>query len=637
MTDSESIRLARQQINGTSLTLSNLNTTAKLTLVDAINELDGRFPNLTGIDSITFNTAASVTITEGVVAWNAADATLDIGMLGGTILQVGQEQLVKVLADADILNGQAVYASGAQGIGSGRMKVSLYSSSHLFVDELYFLGIATQDIANGNEGYITTFGKVRDVLVSATRASDDPAYASPATSGWDIGTILYISPTDAGKFTSTAPTHPDKSMPVAMIVSKNGIQRTFFVRSEHGYHLNEIHDVKITGLANNDLLSYDSALGVWKNKAVSFTASGISFTPAGSIGSTNVQAAIQEVDTDTQAVTTRLETFPFFEPSLQVVTPYAGAVQSSGSASGSSRGCWLSLAVNASSQATSLYATDAQTMAGATGNAWNHARPSMFRFRWNMLSLDVKRCVGLRFYVGVPHSGWGIPNFLSDPLQDQMRGFGFEIRRKGNSGDATTQHQVRLFARNGKYEYAYTAVTTNGSNQLTVVAAAIVTSIAATLALGQTVQITGTNIPAGTFATSASGTTVTMNQTATGNGTITATAMHQGVFGSSAWTDMPDNWSSPSTTADRCYDAVLKSDGAGNLSLWLVAWKLDDNSVPVHTTPIVTLSGTSVPVDLKSAMTYSAGIRTALVADGTNAPTASTSNQVYLYPSWFKV
>lgn len=206
---------------------------------------------------ISFDTAAGLTAGVGQLTWNATDSTLDLGINNDVTLQLGQEVLVQVKAEEALSNGQVVFASGTAGVGSANIAVSAYRANAAGPDEMYMLGVATQDFAKNEFGFVTTFGKVRDVVIANVQETGSPT--------WNIGTILYISATQRGRFTSIPPVAPDKSMPIAMVISNNGTKVTFFVRSEHGYHLNEIHDVATSNVQNNDILTYNSLSGVWTN------------------------------------------------------------------------------------------------------------------------------------------------------------------------------------------------------------------------------------------------------------------------------------------------------------------------------------------------------------------------------------
>ena len=227
-------------------------------------------------DSVFFNTGASHTPALGELVWDDAENTLDLGLTDGVVLQLGEEQLINVKAAEEIKNGQVVYASGAVGGASGKIEVSLYSASSAegvvpgAVDELFFTGVATQDIALNNFGYITTFGKVTDVAVKQGNTIDtdivgpENTNASTSDPGWELGTILYIS-TSAGRLTNTEPISPNKIVPAAMVIGVSGDNRTLFVRYEHGYHIDELHDVNINSISNNDILQYESSSNSWIN------------------------------------------------------------------------------------------------------------------------------------------------------------------------------------------------------------------------------------------------------------------------------------------------------------------------------------------------------------------------------------
>lgn len=220
---------------------------------------------ITAVDSIQFNLASEVASAPGLLTWNAEESTLNLGVNNDVTLQLGQETLIQVKNTSGevIYNGTPVYASGAAGGGSGNITVSAYNAGANDVDELYFLGVATQELADSDFGFITTFGKVRGVVVSQVQATDDVG----ALSAWPIGTILYPSATQTGKFTSTPPKAPNKDLPVAMVISVNGNQRSFFVRAEAGYHLDELHDVARITPQNDNVLTFSTLSGVWYPKA----------------------------------------------------------------------------------------------------------------------------------------------------------------------------------------------------------------------------------------------------------------------------------------------------------------------------------------------------------------------------------
>ncbi len=63
--------------------------------------------------------------------------------------------------------------------------------------------------------------------------------------------------------------------------------------------VSELEDVDLTGLANGYVLYWDATSSTWKVSALpSGTAAGTSFSPVGGLSSTDVQAALAELDTE---------------------------------------------------------------------------------------------------------------------------------------------------------------------------------------------------------------------------------------------------------------------------------------------------------------------------------------------------
>lgn len=183
---------------------------------------------------IQFNTSNSpLPNAAGLLQWNQTDGTLDLGMAGGLVTQqIGQELFIKVInkTGATIPEGKAVYFSGRQG---NRPKIVLARSDSDATSKVR--GITTQDIEDGAEGFITTFGYVRGIKTNY--------------SGWTEGVDLYLSNITAGELTHikpTAPHHADIVASVA-ILGPAGIGSIFVYISRH-ITLEELSDINGTPL-----------------------------------------------------------------------------------------------------------------------------------------------------------------------------------------------------------------------------------------------------------------------------------------------------------------------------------------------------------------------------------------------------
>lgn len=208
-------------------------------------------------DTISFNTSAGDSVTTGQFTWNSTEGTLDLGVESGSILQVGQELVYRVYNNSGsvIVDGTAVYAYGIHGdqidvrpaIADGTIPANK------------MLGIATSEIAIGGLGYVTHFGKVRDV---------------PGT--YANGTILYVSDTVAGGYTNVQPTSPHLNIPLAMVYRQHGMMMDLIVRVQTGSTLGQLHDV-YTGTPNDgDALIWDATDSRWESTAIPIPPSALS-------------------------------------------------------------------------------------------------------------------------------------------------------------------------------------------------------------------------------------------------------------------------------------------------------------------------------------------------------------------------
>jgi hypothetical protein len=212
------------------------------------------------IDSLKLDTSAGISVSEGEIAWNSSDGTIDIGLAyGDVVLQVGQEThyVVRNATGNTILNGTAVYCSGVTG-GSGRIEINKMEST---LDPILFLGLATQDINNGVNGVVTYFGYVRGL---DTRGTANTAL-SVGDEDWQVGDKLYVHPTAPGKLTNVEPEAPNVKICVASVINRNQTAGVLFVRPTTNLTLSKLSDVQIDTPQANELLQYVSANNRWEN------------------------------------------------------------------------------------------------------------------------------------------------------------------------------------------------------------------------------------------------------------------------------------------------------------------------------------------------------------------------------------
>lgn len=211
--------------------------------IGSIYDIDAYF------NSLAFDLTPREKAGVGVMQWNPNEGTLDLGLLGGNVtLQVGQETVHRVVnkTGATIHNGQAVYGKGAAG---QRLSVGL-ALANSDNTSATILGVATEDIPNNQSGFITSEGLVHNI----------------DTSAFNDGDAIYVSPTIAGALTNVKPVAPQHMVFMGFVIKGGSVGGgSIFIHPQNGYELNELHNVLITSPTNNQILSYDASLQVWKN------------------------------------------------------------------------------------------------------------------------------------------------------------------------------------------------------------------------------------------------------------------------------------------------------------------------------------------------------------------------------------
>ena len=157
------------------------------------------------VDAIDVNRYAPIDYARGRMWWNDLDDTLNIGHNNDVVQQVGQETYMHVenVTGSLIPNGSVVGFAGV----NGYIKCAPYIADGSIPSE-YFIGVLTQDLADGEIGMATLYGRVRDFDTTGV----------PAGEVWAKGDILYASPTVAGYFTNVRPTAPNSVIIVAAVM-----------------------------------------------------------------------------------------------------------------------------------------------------------------------------------------------------------------------------------------------------------------------------------------------------------------------------------------------------------------------------------------------------------------------------------
>jgi hypothetical protein len=217
----------------------------------AISNVDfGEFGLDTGFVTLD-TTPTNIPTEQGTIFWDADDETVDI-VLNGYTMKIGEDLFypVKNQTGSTIAKGVAVRFNGTVG-NSGRLLIAPFIANGS-VPSSRFMGVTAEEILNGEDGKVLYFGRVRGIN----------------TNSFNEGDILYASTTSAGGYQTAIPVAPNNIVQVAAVVTKSATVGTIFVRPTLGSNINKDEGVKITSVADKNLLQYQSGTSLWENKSL---------------------------------------------------------------------------------------------------------------------------------------------------------------------------------------------------------------------------------------------------------------------------------------------------------------------------------------------------------------------------------
>lgn len=222
-----------------------------------------------GTDYVQFNTAATVTAAIGKIWWDGG-TTLNIGMTTNVTGRAMETSFYYAKASGAITKGQLCQHTGSVG-ASGVITVA--PTTTRMTNPTDIIGVAAEDIPFNSFGLIQTVGILRGFDTTGSSVGET----------WVDGDSLYYNPNYAGALTNVKPSAPNQKTYIGEVVNAgNAGSGSINIRIIFGSVLGGTDsNVQINGLANNDLLQYNSTLGYWKNVANSTVSVGTATNLAG--------------------------------------------------------------------------------------------------------------------------------------------------------------------------------------------------------------------------------------------------------------------------------------------------------------------------------------------------------------------
>lgn len=230
---------------------TNLGAAASGTNAD-ITSMTGVTGGISSPDFIQFDTAATVTPTEGKLWWGST-GTLNVHVdSGGFTSQLNEQIMVYGKASAAITKGQLVMKTGVVG-ASG--VITFGPATAGITDGNVFVGVAFENIALNGFGRVVAMGKVPGLNTSAYLDND----------------TLWYDPAGSGAMTATKPTAPNIKAEIGIVINAgSGSSGSIYVKIFPGSQLGGTdQNVQLTSPANNDFLVYDGGDKRWENYSAS--------------------------------------------------------------------------------------------------------------------------------------------------------------------------------------------------------------------------------------------------------------------------------------------------------------------------------------------------------------------------------
>lgn len=147
-----------------------------------------------------------------------------------------------------LTKGTVVYIGGATGNRPYVLKADATDES----TSSKTFGVLVEDIAANGDGTCAIAGMLHGMALPTTTYTD--------------GDSLWLSET-AGEFQITAPpSEPAHAVFIGWVARAHPTDGHLVLQIQNGYELNELHGVLIASPSNDQVLTYESSTGLWKNK-----------------------------------------------------------------------------------------------------------------------------------------------------------------------------------------------------------------------------------------------------------------------------------------------------------------------------------------------------------------------------------
>lgn len=242
-------------------------------------KIDMHDNEITNVDFIDFDLTNGVAAAEGRLVHNDDEGTLNYGMKGGVVnQQIGLESLIhgKNTTSSATLDGRPARISGASG-----SKPEFDFSEADAPASAGSIGLFTENVADNSNGYVTTFGLVRDIDTTGT----------PVGEVWAAADRIFVSNT-AGELTNVSPTSSERIIFIGIVIRVHATEGEIWVSPINTSYLRELSGNTFTTEVANNIIQFNGT--IWENRA-DLTIDGKTTTNGGRVKNTTRYTTTQAI------------------------------------------------------------------------------------------------------------------------------------------------------------------------------------------------------------------------------------------------------------------------------------------------------------------------------------------------------